>query len=186
MKEFLKKIDGFLELIISKIPPHIRDLLKKAGLALLAILFLLAVSYGIQLGFRDAIPSGMQLSGSTRELFYLDELKKANEQKQPLFEDVEVDPMVFPSRKTPFATMGKDTQDRLLGEKEEFLKDPDFLRPRQKGPMALEEDIFSPQRLPKDLGELKETEGELLPLKPRVAEAVGQNSEKPKRLNFLE
>ncbi|MCS6985372.1 MAG: hypothetical protein NZM25_09655 [Leptospiraceae bacterium] len=187
MQKYLEKVDSFIDFIISKIPPHIRDILKKAGLAILAIVFLLALTYGIRMGVRDAIPAGIQLSGSTKDLFYLQELREANEKKQRLFEDVEVDPMSFPSRQTNFATMGKDTSDRLLGEKEEFLRDPDFLRPKSKGPVFVEEDIFTPRRFAQEQHEIREETSELLA--PNKKSSLGHKSalsSQDRKMDFLE
>ncbi len=177
MNRFIRKVDELIEKLIEKIPGHIRDIIRKASYALLGIILLFAVTIGIRLGVKDAQPAGMQLSGSSRDLLYLQELREENQKRSQLFEDVETDPLQFPSRQKeaalPFAELGRDTGDRLLGERDALLENPDFLRPKEKGPAALEDEIFTPRLTPTDTREIKESETEsLLPPREKPAERV--------------
>lgn len=153
----LKRIFGSIipgiDRLIEKIPPHIRDIIQKASLAFAALIALLVVIAGINKGLRDAKPKGFQAIQSNRDIFYLQEMREEYAKKRKLVEDVEVDPLEFPSRQAPkedtkFVPMGRDTINHLMGEKDDLLKHDDSLRPREKSPGYLGDSLPIPQRTP--------------------------------------
>lgn len=140
----LKDILKTGEELIEKIPAHIRDIIQKGSLAALAFLGLVAIIVGIQMGFSDAKPSGMQLAGSDRDLFYMEQLRIENRKKLKLIEDIEVDPMIFPSnRDANFNQLGKDTYGHFIGEKDSFNlnNNEDKIRMNTKSPGLLDDEV---------------------------------------------
>ncbi|MBN8221497.1 MAG: hypothetical protein J0L53_11275 [Spirochaetes bacterium] len=138
---------------IERIPPHIRDIIQKASLAFAALCALLAIIAGINKGLQDAKPVGFKLVERNRDIFYLQEMREEYAKKRKLVEDVEVDPLDFPSRQkaqdeTKFAAMGRDTMGHLMGEKEEMLKHEDVLRPKEKSPGYLGDSYQIPRIAP--------------------------------------
>lgn len=123
MKEFLKKIDSFIE----KTPPHLQDLIKKSFLTLVALIGIIGVFMAIRSGTEDAIPAGMQVAADSRDLFYIRELTEENTRRRKLIEDVETDPLQFPSvresiQKEKYRQMGKERSGHLMGERDEMLE----------------------------------------------------------------
>ncbi|RME89501.1 MAG: hypothetical protein D6767_08385 [Candidatus Hydrogenedentota bacterium] len=113
MDKWLKKVDDLIE----KIPAHIRDIIQKAALALLALIALVAIVTAIAKGIQNAEPAGEKLIQKTDDLFYLEKLKKENEKKLNLIEDIPVEPetgILSPSVNVPKLT--PDTSNRLIGE----------------------------------------------------------------------
>lgn len=128
MDKILAKIDS----IIEKIPIHIRDLIQKAFLAIVALVALLGIVYGIRKGIENARPGGAELFSKNKDLFYIDGLREENKKKNHLVEDVEVYQDLFESKDErihpTFRRLGKETEDRMIGEREEFIKNKDPLR----------------------------------------------------------
>ena len=142
-----------LDKLIERIPPHIRDIIQKASIAFAALIALLVIISGINKGLRDAKPAGYKLVERNRDLFYLQEMREEYAKKRQLVEDVEVDPLQFPSRQqaaddTRFVTMGRETMGHLMGEKEEMLKSEDALRPKEKSPGYLGDSYTVPRLTP--------------------------------------
>lgn len=168
MKKLLNIIDGLIE----KIPPHIRDIIQKAALAVFALVALVAVSISVMRGLNDAQPGGMQVADGTQDLFYLELLREQNKDKAKLLEDVPIEPSEFPSynanESDPFATFGADRSQNLMGEDESFLNNQDTLRKKQnvlgeplQGPLLKESESLL---LPSQVGEeTKEKSDELIP-----------------------
>ena len=138
---------------IEKIPPHIRDIIQKASLAFAALCALLAIIAGINKGLADAKPVGFKAVQSNRDIFYLQEMREEYAKKRRLVEDVEVDPLDFPSRQkvadnTNFVPMGRDTMGHLMGEKDDMLKHEDVMRPKEKSPGYLGDSYQIPRVAP--------------------------------------
>lgn len=166
IKGMLRRIFGNLipaiDRLIERIPPHIRDIIQKASLAFAALIALLVIISGINKGLREAKPAGYKLVERNRDLFYLQEMREEYAKKRKLVEDVEVDPLQFPSRQqaadeTKFAAMGRDTMGHLMGEKEEMLKHEDVMRPKEKSPGYLG-DSYTVPRLTPDKKTIEEDE----------------------------
>lgn len=142
-----------IDRLIERIPPHIRDIIQKAALAFAALIALLVIIAGINRGLRDAKPQGFKLVEHNRDLFYLQEMREEYAKKRKLVEDVDVDPLDFPSRQkvqddTKYQAMGRDTMGHLMGEKEEMLKHEDVMRPREKSPGYLGDSYQIPRLAP--------------------------------------
>lgn len=142
-----------IDKLIERIPPHIRDIMQKASIAFAALIALLVIISGINKGLRDAKPAGYKLVERNRDLFYLQEMREEYAKKRQLVEDVEVDPLQFPSRQqaaedTRFVTMGRETMGHLMGEKDEMLKAEDALRPKEKSPGYLGDSYTIPRLTP--------------------------------------
>jgi hypothetical protein len=142
-----------LDRLIERIPPHIRDIIQKASIAFAALIALLVIISGINKGLREAQPAGYRLVERNRDVFYLQEMREEYAKKRQLVEDVEVDPLQFPSRQqaaddTRFVTMGRDTMGHLMGEKDEMLKTDDALRPKEKSPGYLGDSYLIPRLTP--------------------------------------
>lgn len=153
LRRILSSIIPGIDRLIEKIPPHIRDIIQKASLAFAALVALLVIIAGINKGLRDAKPAGFKLAERNRDLFYLQEMREEYAKKRKLVEDVEVDPLQFPSRQkvedaTKFAAMGRDTMGHLMGEKDEMLKHDDALRPKEKSPGYLGDSYQIPRLAP--------------------------------------
>lgn len=139
----MKKRLQWLDSLIEKIPPHIRDIIQKAFFAVFALIALIAVSVSVMHGLRDARPEGMQVAKDSQDLFYMEMLRSQNEEKLKLLEDVPVDANDFPSRtqaqSSDFLPLGADRSQRLMGEKEEFYNEQKNLRRDEKNisPMLL-------------------------------------------------
>lgn len=138
---------------IEKIPPHIRDIIQKASLAFAALCALLVIIAGINKGLTEAKPVGFKTVQSNRDIFYLQEMREEYAKKRKLVEDVEVDPLDFPSRQkaadnTNFVPMGRDTMGHLMGEKDEMLKHEDVMRPKEKSPGYLGDSYQIPRVAP--------------------------------------
>ncbi len=122
MNKFLALVDK----VIDKIPLHIRDLIQKASMAIAALGVLFAIIYGIKRGLEDAIPGGVQLYENTEDLFYIQRLREENMKREQLIEDVEIDTpgaANIDKRIHPdFQQMGRDTQNRIMGESQEMLR----------------------------------------------------------------
>lgn len=149
MKKILAKIDE----IINRIPPHIQDILHKGMLAFMAFMALIAIVMGIMKGTEEARPAGVQLIEENSDVFYLEQLKKENREKHRLIEDIEIDPLEFPSNRNDsveYRQMGPDTMDHLLGEKDSMLKKEDPLRSRSDLPGLMEHDEIEPSRIERD------------------------------------
>lgn len=142
-----------IDKLIERIPPHIRDIIQKASIAFAALIALLVIISGINKGLREAQPAGYRLIERNRDLFYLQEMREEYAKKRQLVEDVEVDPLQFPSRQqaaddTRFVTMGRETMGHLMGEKDEMLKAEDPLRPKEKSPGYLGDSYTIPRLTP--------------------------------------
>lgn len=153
LRRILGNIIPGIDRLIERIPPHIRDIIQKASLAFAALVALLVIIAGINKGLRDAKPAGFKLVEKNRDLFYLQEMREEYAKKRKLVEDVEVDPLQFPSRQkaqdeTKFAAMGRDTMGHLMGEKEEMLKHEDVMRPKEKSPGYLGDSYQIPRITP--------------------------------------
>lgn len=153
LRRLLGNLAPSIDRLIERIPPHIRDIIQKASLAFAALLALVVVIAGVNKGLREAQPAGVRLVERSRDLFYLQEMREEYAKKRKLVEDVEVDPLEFPSRQkaadeTQFAPMGRDTMGHLMGEKEEMLKHEDTLRPKEKSPGYLGDSALVPRLTP--------------------------------------
>lgn len=153
LRRLLGNLIPTLDNLIERIPPHIRDIIQKASLAFAALIALLVIISGINKGLRDAKPAGYKLVERNRDLFYLQEMREEYARKRKLVEDVDVDPMQFPSRQaqaddTKYVTMGRDTMGHLMGEKDEMLKHEDTMRPREKSPGYLGDSYTVPRLTP--------------------------------------
>lgn len=142
-----------IDRLIEKIPPHIRDIILKASLAFGALIALFVIIAGINKGLSDAKPAGFKLIENNRDLFYLQEMREEYAKKRKLVEDIEVDPLQFPSRQkaadeTEFKPMGRDTMGHLRGEKNEMLQHDDLLRPKDKSPGYLGDSYQIPRLAP--------------------------------------
>lgn len=162
-----KKLLGSADKLIEKIPPHLRDIIQKASIALAALLALFLIFWAINKGSSDAIPGGLQLAGSNKDLFYLKELREENEKRRQLVEDVETDPTEFPSRnglayEPAYKPMGKDLIDHLAGEKDEMIQPEHSLRPREKSPGYATDNDFVTKRVNPDKKILGDEETDLL------------------------
>ncbi|MDH4199223.1 MAG: hypothetical protein OEV66_02495 [Spirochaetia bacterium] len=137
MNKILAKIDA----IIEKIPVHIRDIIQKGFLAVVAMIALVAILLGVKRGIENATPGGVQLFEKTANLFYIDKIREENKKKNRLIEDVDVYKELFESRDErihpTFRKLGRDTDDRLIGESQEFIKKPDPLK-RKDGEFLFE------------------------------------------------
>ncbi len=169
-----------LDKLIERIPPHIRDIIQKASIAFAALIALLVIISGINKGLREAQPAGYKLVERNRDLFYLQEMREEYAKKRQLVEDIEVDPLQFPSRQqaaddTRFVTMGRETMGHLMGEKDEMLKSEDALRPKEKSPGYLG-DSYTIPRLTPDKKTIEDDEAMLTKEKigSRPAERGGQ------------
>ncbi len=173
-------IDGMIE----KIPPHIRDIIQKASLAFAALCALLAIIAGINKGLADAKPVGFKLVERNRDIFYLQEMREEYAKKRKLVEDVEVDPLDFPSRQqakddTSFVPMGRDTMGHLMGEKEEVLKHEDVMRPKEKSPGYLG-DSYQIPRIAPDKKAIEDDDAHLT--KEKIGAAQGSAGFTPGRM----
>lgn len=153
LRRLLANLVPSIDRLIEQIPPHIRDIIQKASLAFAALLALIVIIAGINRGLKDATPAGVRLVERSRDLFYLQEMREEYAKKRKLVEDVEVDPLEFPSRQkaadeTKFSAMGRDTMGHLMGEKEEMLKHEDALRPKEKSPGYLGDSAVIPRLTP--------------------------------------
>lgn len=153
LRRFLGNIAPTIDRLIERIPPHIRDIIQKASIAFAALIALLVIISGVNKGLREAQPAGYKLVERNRDLFYLQEMREEYAKKRQLVEDVEVDPLQFPSRQqaaddTRFAIMGRDTMGHLMGEKDEMLKSEDPLRPKEKSPGYLGDGYTIPRLTP--------------------------------------
>lgn len=153
LRRLLGNLAPSIDRMIERIPPHIRDIIQKASLAFAALLALIVIISGVNKGLREAQPTGVRLVERSRDLFYLQEMREEYAKKRKLVEDVEVDPLEFPSRQKPadetqFAPMGRDTMGHLMGEKEEMLKQEDALRPKEKSPGYLGDSALVPRLTP--------------------------------------
>lgn len=163
LRRILGNIIPTIDRLIERIPPHIRDIIQKAALAFAALIALLVIIAGINKGLRDAKPQGFKLVEHNRDLFYLQEMREEYAKKRKLVEDVDVDPLDFPSRQkvqeeTKFQAMGRDTMGHLMGEKEELLKHEDVMRPKEKSPGYLG-DSYQVPRLAPDKKTIEDDEG---------------------------
>lgn len=154
-----------IDRLIERIPPHIRDIIQKAALAFAALIALIVIVAGINKGLREAKPQGFKLVERNRDLFYLQEMREEYAKKRKLVEDVDVDPLDFPSRQkvqdeTRFQAMGRDTMGHLMGEKEEMLKHEDVMRPKEKSPGYLG-DSYQVPRLAPDKKAIEDEEAHL-------------------------
>lgn len=178
-----KKLLGTVDGLIDKIPPHLRDIIQKASIALGALLALFLVFWSVSKGSKDAIPSGLQIAGSNKDLFYLKELREENEKRRQLVEDVETDINQFPSRagasyEPAYKPMGKDLLDHLAGEKDEMIQPEHALRPREKAPGYATDNDFATKRVKPDTQTLGNEESDLL--KPnQVPKTVPMETGKP-------
>ena len=156
MDKILAKIDQYIE----KIPEHIRDIIKKGYLAFLGLGAVIAVLYGISEGEKDAKPAGMPLASEVKDLFYLDQLRHENLNRMKLVEDIEVDPMHFPSnqREIGYMPMGKDTLGHLMGEKDSVLESDEKLRLKDPSAEYLDEVPIFNKSVPKDTMLIHESE----------------------------
>lgn len=157
IRRILGNIVPGIDRLIERIPPHIRDIIQKASMAFAALLALLVIIAGINKGLSDAKPKGFRLVERNRDLFYLQEMREEYAKKRKLVEDVEVDPLQFPSRQkaqdeTKFAAMGRDTMGHLMGEKEDMLKHEDTMRPKEKSPGYLGDSYQIPRITPDKKG----------------------------------
>lgn len=153
LRRLLGNIAPTIDRLIERIPPHIRDIIQKASIAFAALIALLVIISGVNKGLREAQPAGYKLVERNRDLFYLQEMREEYAKKRQLVEDVEVDPLQFPSRQqsadeTRFVTMGRDTMGHLMGEKDEMLKSEDPLRPKEKSPGYLGDGYTIPRLTP--------------------------------------
>ncbi|AFM13687.1 hypothetical protein [Turneriella parva] len=153
LRRLLGNLAPSIDRMIERIPPHIRDIIQKASLAFAALLALIVIISGVNKGLREAQPTGVRLVERSRDLFYLQEMREEYAKKRKLVEDVEVDPLEFPSRQkaadeTQFTPMGRDTMGHLMGEKEEMLKHEDALRPKEKSPGYLGDSALVPRLTP--------------------------------------
>ena len=142
MNKILAKIDS----LIDKIPIHIRDLIQKGFYSIVALAALIAIIVGIKKGMDNAKPGGIQLFGKNKDMFYIQRLREENSKKNKLIEDIDVYDDLFESRDErlhpTFHRLGRDTDDRLIGEREEFIKN-DPLRKKQRDFLIEEKENFS-------------------------------------------
>ena len=169
-----------IDRLIERIPPHIRDIIQKASLAFAALVALLVIISGINKGLRDAKPQGFKLVERNRDLFYLQEMREEYAKKRKLVEDVEVDPLQFPSRQkaqddTKFVPMGRDTMGHLMGEKDDMLKHEDVMRPKEKSPGYLGDSYQIPRMAP---DKKAIDDGDSLLTKERIAERRAEAEKK--------
>lgn len=153
LRRILGGIIPGIDRAIERIPPHIRDIIQKASLAFAALCALLVIIAGVNKGLQDAKPVGFKVVERNRDIFYLQEMREEYAKKRKLVEDVEVDPLDFPSRQkaeenTNFVPMGRDTMGHLMGEKEEMLKHEDAMRPKEKSPGYLGDSYQIPRIAP--------------------------------------
>lgn len=121
MNSIFKKFDALIE----KIPPHIRDIIQKASMAMVALAALIAILMGITKGINEAKPSGFKLAKDTQELFYLEKLRNENRNKIRLKEDFdyEFDQMNNPAKMNEqYQKLSEDKLDHLPGESDDVLK----------------------------------------------------------------
>jgi hypothetical protein len=142
MNKILAKIDGLIE----KIPIHLRDLIQKGFISIVALAALIAIVVGIKRGIDNATPGGVQLFGKNKDIFYIQRLREDNAKKNKLIEDIDVYEDLFESRDErlhpTFRRLGRDTDDRIIGEREEFIsKDP--LRKKNHDMLIEENDKFN-------------------------------------------
>lgn len=162
---------------IERIPPHIRDIIQKASLAFAALCALLVIIAGINKGLSEANPVGFKAVQSNRDIFYLQEMREEYAKKRKLVEDVEVDPLDFPSRQkaadnTNFVPMGRDTMGHLMGEKDDMLKHEDVMRPKEKSPGYLGDSYQIPRVAP-DKKAIEDDDAHL------TKEKIGSNKKEP-------
>ena len=174
MKKYLQKVDE----LIAKIPGHVQDLIKKGAMAFAALIAIISIALAIKAGVQDAVPAGMQVAADSRDLFYLRELREENTRRRQLVEDVETDPLQFPSVREQnirdsYRQMGKDRADHLMGEKDEMLENTENpLRPsaRPFDHLPVENpgsEVFTPQVSPESGSMIRENENEqFLPMVP--------------------
>ena len=147
----MNKFLAIFDKLIDKIPVHIQDIIQKGFIAIGALALLIAMIYGIQRGFEDAIPGGAKIHETTQDLFYTEQLREENMKNTPLIEDVELDRRDFQGtdeRIDPdFTQMGRDVSDRMMGEKDEMLKKETPFESTNEIPY-LDSDAESPKSLP--------------------------------------
>ncbi len=138
-QKIIEKIDELIE----RIPGHIRDLIQKGAFALIAMLALLTIVLGIQWGMGDAEPGGMQLAKDNRDLFYLQQIREENQRKRQLVEDVEIDPLEFPSNQQRQYREMVPEKKNLLEEDNQMLRQQESMRqPANNLPSYMTDDVI--------------------------------------------
>lgn len=120
MGKYLQIVDN----LINKIPKYIQDLIKKGFFALMGLVALIAALIAVKNGISDAPPPGVQMAETTKDLYYIEELRMQNAKQKRLVEDVETEYSdQFEQEKdiTGFRDLGRDTMGHLIGEKDEML-----------------------------------------------------------------
>jgi len=142
MDKILAKIDA----LIDKIPIHIRDLIQKGFISLVALVALVAIVTGIKKGIDNATPGGVQLFEKNKDIFYIQRLREENAKNNKLIEDIEVYEDLFESRDErlhpTFQKLGRNTDDRIIGEREEFIRQ-DPLRKKDTNLLIEEDEKFT-------------------------------------------
>jgi len=165
MNKILAKIDS----IIDKIPIHVRDLLQKVFFAIVALAILIAIVTGVKNGIEHAAPGGVHLFDKNKDLFFIQNLREENATKNRLIEDVDVYQELFESRDErlhpTFQRLGLDTDDRIIGEREEFIKKDDPLK-RKDTELLIEdrEGLTEDHAAPDNIKSLLKPEQDSVPL----------------------
>jgi len=148
----MNKILQIIDKLISKIPSHLRDLIKKISIAVFALVTLIAVVVAINEGIHDAKPSGASLIKETNDVFYLQKLKEENSKKIKLLEDVEVDVDEFASRRNQVNETKMRYQDNsaldYYKEDPNLLEKSDSLRNDSSDAILLDDDSDLPKDYP--------------------------------------
>ena len=115
---------------------HIRDIIQKSMIMLVALVGLFAITMAVKQGIADANPGGVQLFKTSRDLFYIDELTTENENKIQLIEDIDLgnDTFMQPDERIhpDFKSMGENRENRMMGESSGLMEKENPLRSKKE------------------------------------------------------
>jgi len=132
----MKKVLEIIDKLIDNIPMHIRDIIQKSMIMLVALVGLFAITIAVKKGISDAKPGGVQLFQTSRDVFYTDELTIENDNKIQLIEDVDIgdDAFIKPDARVhpDFKSMGESKGNRLMGDSDTLIKRDSILRSKSE------------------------------------------------------
>ncbi|GEM_PF-2567381 len=163
-----KKIDGLLK----KIPPHIKDIIQKVAIAMIAFIALIAVVMGITQGANDARPGGFDLAKDIQETFYLQKIRNENRNRIALREDYnydfdeKLDEAAIDAR---FQKLTEDKMDRIIGEPDDVLQKDNPLAEKADDRHYLSDSALPLTRMPHKLSREEgiSTENDLIPMEEK-------------------
>ncbi len=164
MDFIFKKIDALLQ----KIPPHIKDIIQKVAIAMIAFIALLAVVMGISQGTHDAKPGGFDLAKDIQETFYLEKIRNENRSRIALREDYnydfdeKLDEAAIDAR---FQKLTEDKMDRIIGERDDVLQKENPLAEKADDRHYLSDSALPLPRMNREEG--ISTENDLVPMEEK-------------------